>query len=101
VRRYNAEAYENVPAGKCKQLVSQMAYMFYVSWLMFPTLFLLGPEVGRLYKLNESSLPVAQKRLVSTLEDKNISKRLCLELVSTRLLSNNCHLSSPGPTTLK
>lgn len=39
-----AEAYENVPAGKCKQLVSQMAYMFYVSWLMFPTLFLLGPE---------------------------------------------------------
>lgn len=39
-----AEAYENVPVGKCKQLVSQMAYMFYVSWLMFPTLFLLGPE---------------------------------------------------------
>mmetsp|Transcript_2521 Transcript_2521/g.3956 ORF Transcript_2521/g.3956 Transcript_2521/m.3956 type:complete len:609 (+) Transcript_2521:240-2066(+) len=39
-----AEAYENVPVGKCKTLVSQMAYMFYVSWLMFPTLFLLGPE---------------------------------------------------------
>lgn len=39
-----AEAYENVPAGKCKMIVTQMAYMFFFSWIMFPILFLLGPE---------------------------------------------------------
>eukprot|EP00227_Mantoniella_beaufortii_P012566 CAMPEP_0197575022 /NCGR_PEP_ID=MMETSP1326-20131121/568_1 /TAXON_ID=1155430 /ORGANISM="Genus nov. species nov., Strain RCC2288" /LENGTH=417 /DNA_ID=CAMNT_0043137715 /DNA_START=248 /DNA_END=1498 /DNA_ORIENTATION=- len=39
-----AEAYENVPAGKCQKLVSHMAWMFYLSWMLFPVMFLLGPE---------------------------------------------------------
>lgn len=38
------EAYKTVPKGICKQLVKVMAYLFFVSWLMFPILFLMGPE---------------------------------------------------------
>lgn len=37
------EAWKNVPE-QCKSTVKAMAYIFYVSWCMFPILFVLGPE---------------------------------------------------------
>eukprot|EP00976_Prorocentrum_cordatum_P017208 346544-Prorocentrum_minimum.AAC.2 len=37
------EAYRNVP-DDCRQLIKYMAYSFYGGWLMFPLLFILGPE---------------------------------------------------------
>jgi len=37
------EAYRNVP-DDCRTLVKYMAYSFYGGWLMFPLLFILGPE---------------------------------------------------------
>eukprot|EP00218_Dolichomastix_sp_CCMP3274_P013063 CAMPEP_0170143336 /NCGR_PEP_ID=MMETSP0033_2-20121228/10355_1 /TAXON_ID=195969 /ORGANISM="Dolichomastix tenuilepis, Strain CCMP3274" /LENGTH=436 /DNA_ID=CAMNT_0010379783 /DNA_START=126 /DNA_END=1436 /DNA_ORIENTATION=+ len=37
------EAWKNVPE-ECKNLVKVMAYCFYSSWIMFPVLFILGPE---------------------------------------------------------
>nr|ABZ90902.1 channelrhodopsin-2 [Volvox carteri f. nagariensis]ABZ90903.1 channelrhodopsin-2 [Volvox carteri f. nagariensis] len=38
------ESYHTVPKGLCRQLVRAMAWLFFVSWGMFPVLFLLGPE---------------------------------------------------------
>nr|AGT48261.1 VCOMET [synthetic construct] len=38
------EAFHTVPKGLCRQLVRAMAWLFFVSWGMFPVLFLLGPE---------------------------------------------------------
>ncbi|GLC48444.1 hypothetical protein PLESTB_000098500 [Pleodorina starrii] len=38
------EAYHTVPKGLCRQLVRVMAWLFFVSWGMFPVMFLLGPE---------------------------------------------------------
>jgi len=37
------EAFKNVP-DDCKTLVKYMAYCFYASWVMFPILFVAGPE---------------------------------------------------------
>mmetsp|Transcript_26896 Transcript_26896/g.58675 ORF Transcript_26896/g.58675 Transcript_26896/m.58675 type:complete len:515 (-) Transcript_26896:444-1988(-) len=37
------EAYRNVP-DDCRDLIKYMAYSFYGGWLMFPLLFILGPE---------------------------------------------------------
>ncbi|KAK3280803.1 hypothetical protein CYMTET_11373 [Cymbomonas tetramitiformis] len=37
------EAWKNVPE-QCKSTIKAMAYIFYVSWCMFPILFVLGPE---------------------------------------------------------
>nr|7C86_A Chain A, Sensory opsin A,Channelrhodopsin (ChR) chimera between ChR1 & ChR2 [Chlamydomonas reinhardtii]7E6X_A Chain A, Archaeal-type opsin 1,Archaeal-type opsin 2 [Chlamydomonas reinhardtii]7E6Y_A Chain A, Archaeal-type opsin 1,Archaeal-type opsin 2 [Chlamydomonas reinhardtii]7E6Z_A Chain A, Archaeal-type opsin 1,Archaeal-type opsin 2 [Chlamydomonas reinhardtii]7E70_A Chain A, Archaeal-type opsin 1,Archaeal-type opsin 2 [Chlamydomonas reinhardtii]7E71_A Chain A, Archaeal-type opsin 1,Archae len=38
------EAYHTVPKGRCRQVVTGMAWLFFVSWGMFPILFILGPE---------------------------------------------------------
>lgn len=37
------EAYRNVPED-CRGLIKTMAYSFYSGWIMFPILFLIGPE---------------------------------------------------------
>ncbi|GIL89020.1 hypothetical protein Vretifemale_16924 [Volvox reticuliferus] len=38
------ESYHTVPKGLCRQIVRVMAWLFFLSWGMFPVLFLLGPE---------------------------------------------------------
>lgn len=38
------EAYHMVPKGQCRALVKAMTYLFYGSWVLFPILFVLGPE---------------------------------------------------------
>nr|AYO90662.1 FLInChR fusion protein [synthetic construct] len=38
------EGYHTVPKGRCRQVVTGMAWLFFVSWGMFPILFILGPE---------------------------------------------------------
>lgn len=38
------ESYHSVPKGKCRKLVKFMAWIFFMSWVMFPLLFLMGPE---------------------------------------------------------
>lgn len=38
------EAYHMVPKGTCRLLVKFMAWCFFTSWIMFPLLFLMGPE---------------------------------------------------------
>jgi hypothetical protein len=38
------EAYHMVPKGTCRLLVKLMAWCFFTSWIMFPLLFLMGPE---------------------------------------------------------
>lgn len=37
-------AFREVPAGECKLLVKLCAWVFFGSWLLFPLLFLMGPE---------------------------------------------------------
>nr|AHH02104.1 AgChR [synthetic construct] len=38
------EAYHTVPKGKCRNIVRFMAWTYYVTWALFPILFILGPE---------------------------------------------------------
>uniref|UniRef100_A0A7S3QU15 Channelopsin 1 n=1 Tax=Dunaliella tertiolecta TaxID=3047 RepID=A0A7S3QU15_DUNTE len=38
------EAYHTVPKGQCRNLVRAMAWTYFVSWAMFPILFILGRE---------------------------------------------------------
>ncbi|GLI59719.1 hypothetical protein VaNZ11_001663 [Volvox africanus] len=38
------ESYHTVPKGLCRNVVRVMAWLFFLSWGMFPVLFLLGPE---------------------------------------------------------
>jgi bacteriorhodopsin len=38
------EAYHTVPKGECRVLIKIMAWCFFTSWIMFPILFLMGPE---------------------------------------------------------
>ena len=33
-----------VPEGRCRKLVVYMAWCYFISWTMFPALFLAGPE---------------------------------------------------------
>eukprot|EP00192_Tetraselmis_astigmatica_P004280 CAMPEP_0117688934 /NCGR_PEP_ID=MMETSP0804-20121206/24156_1 /TAXON_ID=1074897 /ORGANISM="Tetraselmis astigmatica, Strain CCMP880" /LENGTH=500 /DNA_ID=CAMNT_0005501543 /DNA_START=150 /DNA_END=1652 /DNA_ORIENTATION=- len=42
--RVYIEAYHQVPKGLCRTLVKYLCGMFFCSWLMFPLLFLAGPE---------------------------------------------------------
>lgn len=38
------ESYNTVPKGSCKNTVRTMMWTFFVAWLMFPILFVMGPE---------------------------------------------------------
>jgi bacteriorhodopsin len=38
------ESYHMVPKGKCRRLVLLMAWVYFLSWPLFPVLFLFGPE---------------------------------------------------------
>lgn len=38
------ESYHTVPEGHCRIIVRLMAWVFFLSWAMFPILFVLGPE---------------------------------------------------------
>ncbi len=38
------ESYHTVPEGHCRMIVRVMAWVFFLSWGMFPILFALGPE---------------------------------------------------------
>eukprot|EP00798_Chlamydomonas_sp_ICE-L_P024783 gene24783-10424_t len=38
------EAYHTVPKGVCRQLVKFQAYDYFLTWSLFPVLFILGPE---------------------------------------------------------
>nr|AHH02145.1 protein 115 [synthetic construct] len=42
--RVYIESYHQVPKGLCRRLVRYLTAMFFCSWLMFPLLFLAGPE---------------------------------------------------------
>nr|QJF54429.1 cation channelrhodopsin 3 [Tetraselmis subcordiformis] len=46
--RVYIESYHQVPKGLCRKLVRYLTTMFFCSWLMFPLLFLAGPE-GMVY----------------------------------------------------
>lgn len=37
-------SYHQVPRGKCRSLVRAMAWTYFVSWPLFPVMFLFGPE---------------------------------------------------------
>lgn len=45
--RVYIEGYHKVPKGLCKTLVKYLCGMFFASWLMFPLLFIAGPEGTR------------------------------------------------------
>ena len=38
------ESYHSVPQGHCQAIVKYMAWTFFTSWVMFPILFVAGPE---------------------------------------------------------
>ncbi|KAK9807728.1 hypothetical protein WJX72_007297 [[Myrmecia] bisecta] len=38
------ESFHMVPRGLCRQLVKAMAWVYFTSWVMFPFLFIAGPE---------------------------------------------------------
>lgn len=42
--RVYIEGYHQVPKGLCRNLIKYLCAMFFCSWLMFPILFLAGPE---------------------------------------------------------
>mmetsp|Transcript_12019 Transcript_12019/g.30763 ORF Transcript_12019/g.30763 Transcript_12019/m.30763 type:complete len:472 (-) Transcript_12019:54-1469(-) len=42
--RVYIESYHQVPKGRCRNLVKYLCGMFFCSWLLFPLLFIAGPE---------------------------------------------------------